>query len=501
MHHAVTARSTRLRLTVSSLSNGRWAAASLIAALGWLWACPVEAAASASGRVLIKDVPHVRQEPDFCGEACVAMALNKLGYKVTQDHVFNLAGVDPALGRGCVTRELVGVLKRIGFEPGIVWYRIRPTNASREVEAQWQALLGGLRRAVPSIVCMRTSSESDASEHFRLILGYDAAADEVLYHEPAVENGAYQRMKRETFLELWPLKAKARETTRDNEWLVIRMSLVVGRINVGTPAKGFTAADFAQHVIALKPKVPDGFTLVVQPPFVVLGDEPADTVRARAAKTVKWFSDQVRALYFAKDPPAIYDVWLFQDDESYRKHSKELFDTEPGTPFGYFSHTHGALVMNIGTGGGTLCHEIVHAFMPSNFADCPAWFNEGLASLYEQCSVRRGRVAGLTNWRLAGLKDAILARELPSFKELLGTTPEEFYNAARGNNYAQARYLCYYLQEQGLLVKYYAAFVKSAAADPTGYETLKAVLGLTRDDEMDAFRRRWEQWVLTLRFP
>ena len=31
--------------------------------------------------VLIKNVPHVRQKPDFCGEACAEMYLKKLGYK------------------------------------------------------------------------------------------------------------------------------------------------------------------------------------------------------------------------------------------------------------------------------------------------------------------------------------------------------------------------------------------------------------------------------------
>ena len=468
----------------------RRSATLVVTVLFFLCVCAAEAA-STGGSVVIKDVPHVRQKPDFCGEACIAMALNKLGYKVTQDHVFNLAGVDPAFGRGCVTGEMVQVLKRIGFDPGMVWYRIRPTNAPREVEAQWQALLGGLRRAVPAIVCMRTSNEADASEHFRLILGYDAATDEVLYHEPAMDNGAYQRMKRETFLSLWPLKYKP------SEWIVIRMSLVVRRINVGTPATGFTAADFAQHVIALKPKVPEGFTLVVQPPFVILGDEPADAVRTRATSTVKWFSDKVRALYFKKDPPAIYDVWLFRDNESYRKYSEELFDHEPTTPFGYFSHAHGALVMNIGTGGGTLCHEMVHAFMPSNFPDCPSWFNEGLASLYEQCDER----GGLTNWRLAGLQKAIRGDKLPMFKTLCATTPDSFYSSSRGNNYAQARYLCYYLQEHDLLVKYYHAFVKNADDDPGGYKTLKAVLGLSDDDEMKTFQEQWEQWVLTLRFP
>jgi len=70
-----------------------------------------------------------------------------------------------------------------------------------------------------------------------------------------------------------------------------------------------------------------------------------------------------------------------------------------------------------------------------------------------------------------------------------------------GNNYAQARYLCYYLQQRGRLVKYYHAFVENAEADPSGYETLKQILSIADDDGMEAFQRRWEEWVLKLRFP
>ena len=51
--------------------------------------------------------------------------------------------------------------------------------------------------------------------------------------------------------------------------------------------------------------------------------------------------------------------------------------------------------MNIDTGGGTLVHEIVHPFIAANFPECPAWFNEGLASLYEQCGDHRGPDLGL----------------------------------------------------------------------------------------------------------
>ena len=64
--------------------------------------------------VLIADVPHVVQKPDFCGEACVEMYLRKLGQNVTQDDVFNASGLDPQLGRGCYTADLQKALTKLG---------------------------------------------------------------------------------------------------------------------------------------------------------------------------------------------------------------------------------------------------------------------------------------------------------------------------------------------------------------------------------------------------
>jgi len=157
--------------------------------------------------------------------------------------------------------------------------------------------------------------------------------------------------------------------------------------------------------------------------------------------------------------------------------------------------------MNIATGGGTLVHEMVHAFIRTNFPACPTWFNEGLASLYEQSSDRGGHIHGGTNWRLAGLQDAIRAGHLTSFKALTATTSDEFYHKDRGANYAQARYLCYYLQEHGLLVKFYHSFVAAQPSDPTGYATLLKVLDLKDDQTRQEFQKSWEQYVLGLRFP
>jgi hypothetical protein len=261
----------------------------------------------------------------------------------------------------------------------------------------------------------------------------------------------------------------------------------------------FSQADYDRHIAELKKKLPGpGFTIVVERPFVVIGDEPPEEVRGHSKQTIRWAVDHLKAAYFARDPLEIYDIWLLKDAESYQQHCRAIFKHAPSTPYGFFSREDRALVMNIATGGGTLVHEIVHPFMAANFPACPAWFNEGLGSLYEQSSERGGRIVGLTNWRLAGLQSAIRKHQVRPFKVLCKMTDREFYRDDRGTNYAQARYLCYYLQEAGLLQKFYRQFVAHHADDPSGYRTLQEVLG--RED-MEAFQKEWEASVLTLTFP
>ncbi len=266
---------------------------------------------------------------------------------------------------------------------------------------------------------------------------------------------------------------------------------------VASHTPSFTEAEFASHVTELKKKLPSShFSIVVQPPFVVIGDEPKPVVKRRAEDTVKWAVDRLKQDFFTKDPKDILDVWLFKDEESYRKHTRLLFGEEPTTPYGYYSSHHKSLIMNIGTGGGTLVHEIVHPFMESNFPACPPWLNEGLGSLYEQCGEVDGHIHGFTNWRLPGLQQAIRSGKVPSFKMLTAMDSHAFYNEDRGVNYAQARYLCYYLQKKGLLIKFYQEFNAQQKDDPGGYKTLQKVLAET---DMDGFKRKWEKFVLELR--
>jgi hypothetical protein len=450
------------------------------------------AAVAAPKPVVLQDIPHIRQRPDFCGEACVAMALQKLGKSWTQDDVFNASGLDPLKGRGCYTRELQAAIKAIGFDPGQTWYRTTPARSAKALDTLWAEVVSDLERDIPNVLCMQYDQSPNTTEHFRLIVGYDAKTDEVIYHEPAEDNGAYRRMKRSTLFKLWPLKY------RKDSWTMVRMRLAPQKLRAAI-TKPHSDADYAQHVMKLKKRLPSkDFNIVIQPPFVVVGDESEKMVKLRAESTINKSVIALKKAYFKKNPSRILDVWLFKDKKSYEKHTKRLWGEVPDTPYGYYSETHSALVMNISTGGGTLVHELVHPFIESNFPACPAWFNEGLASLYEQSTRRGGDIYGLTNWRLKGLQTAIKRKSAPAFETTMATSQFQFYNRDPGTNYSQSRYLCYYLQQKKLLRTYYHQFVLNHKSDPTGVKTLKKVL---KTDDLKAFQQDWEKWVLTLRFP
>ena len=493
---------------------------------------------SAYESVLIEGVPHVRQKPDFCGEACAEMFLAKLGSRIDQDFVFDQSGLDPLEGRGCWTRELSTALRRVGFETGSVWYRVSPRDADRQMDSMFRAMHADLVSGVPSILCMHYDDRPRTTEHFRLILGYDEDTDEVIYHEPAVDGGAYRRMKREMLLKLWPLKYQPQQ------WTVVRFRLEPGRITDGRAATTLTDADYAQHILGLKeklatlkarqvelkaerdeeikeeaerakkakeeededfiprtlkPRIVSDFNFVVEKPFVVVGDDTPAMVRQHAQGTIRWAVNRLKEAYFSKDPDHVITIWLFKDKPSYDQNVVDIFRRRPHTPFGYYSPWQKALVMNIDTGGGTLVHEIVHPFIAANFPGCPSWLNEGLGSLYEQCHDRNGRIWGRTNWRLRGLQKAIEDEEyeMPTFEDLCGTTTREFYDRDPGTNYSQSRYLLYYLQHHGLLRKFYHEFHRSAEEDPTGYETLQRILD---EEDMEEFQEKWTKFVLELRF-
>ena len=237
-----------------------------------------------------------------------------------------------------------------------------------------------------------------------------------------------------------------------------------------------------------------GFTIVVQPPFVVIGDESPATVKHHASGILKWSIQLLEAEYFKSRPAKLIEIWLFKNEKTYRKGAKKFFDDEPNTPYGYYSSEDNALVMNIGPGAGTLSHELVHPYIEANFPASPSWFNEGLASLYEQPREKEGHMWGTTNWRLPGLTRMIKDKSVPTVKALITTSRDGFYDAEY-DSYAYARFLCQYLQDHGKLRDFYKKFHADQKKDPTGKASLAAIIGT----DLASFDVVFRKWAANLR--
>ena len=266
-------------------------------------------------------------------------------------------------------------------------------------------------------------------------------------------------------------------------------------------ASGGTRDPLADHIVALRKRLADKglgkLQIRIEGPFVVVGDTTAAGLE-REAQTVRWATSHLEADFFKARPAKILDIFLFHGAKSYEHGVVTLTGERPDTPYGFYSQAQAGMFMNIATGGGTLVHEIVHPYVEADFPNAPPWLNEGLGSLFEQSDERDGHIVGLTNWRLAGLQEAIAANAVPTFKTLTHLDTAQFYGEHSGVNYATARYLLYYLQERGKLHDFYRAFRTARTKDPSGYATLVATLGT---DDMAAFERGWRAYVAKLTFP
>lgn len=254
-----------------------------------------------------------------------------------------------------------------------------------------------------------------------------------------------------------------------------------------------TRAQLAAHAGELQKKLAgQGYTVVIEEPFVVVGDEAPAKVASRT-HFVRWVVRLLERDYFSKRPDKVIEIWLFRDERTYRRGAKKFFDDEPSTPYGYYSPSANALIMNIGLGAGTLSHELVHPYIEVNYPHAPSWFNEGLASLYEQPRERDGHMWGTTNWRLPGLQKMIRANKIPPLTALVATTRDGFYDAPY-DSYAYARFLTQYLQDHGKLREFYKKAVADTK-DATGQAALEAVLG----QRLDAFDPVFRAWAMKLK--
>lgn len=270
------------------------------------------------------------------------------------------------------------------------------------------------------------------------------------------------------------------------------------RSDAAPPADDSHLADMCRTTAdALKPRLGDDCTLIVRSPYVLAGDLTEKQLVEWHEATIAPASRAMAQQYFKAAPSEPITILLFSGEESYRRYAKHLFNDEGVTIYGYYRSEKRTLVMNIATGGGTLVHELTHALIDFDFPKVPDWFNEGLASLYEQCRFRENGVGieGLPNWRLPALQEAIRRERLRPLEDLIAA--DDFRGAEVGLNYAEARYFCLYLQDRGKLEDFYRRFKADHATDPHGSAAALAVSGAA---DWKSLNREYREFVLSLKF-
>jgi hypothetical protein len=122
-------------------------------------------------------------------------------------------------------------------------------------------------------------------------------------------------------------------------------------------------------------------------------------------------------------------------------------------------------------------HEITHSLIQHDFPDIPSWFNEGLAALHEKYIYKDGSMIGDFSWRIIALRRAFKENTYTGLKTLMETNDDELYGKRTSFYYAQSRYLLMFLQQKGLLRKYYKTFRETYSKDKTGISQLENISG------------------------
>ena len=277
--------------------------------------------------------------------------------------------------------------------------------------------------------------------------------------------------------------------------IIVLTTILVMQISIFAN-NDFSNKDYREHIDIIK-KEDTNKTIMVVKPFVIITDINSSSTQQDIKRIIELSTMTFKRLFFKNNPENIIDIWILKNRAEYIKFNHALLNsTSRDDVAGYYMKDKNALVLDITTGIGTIVHEMVHAFMDNNFPDAPAWFDEGLASLYEGLISDNQGIKGDLNWRLPLLKQTIRADKLNSFKRLTDMNATEFYNNQTVSiNYAQARYIFYYLQEKGLLTKFYQTALANIKKDPTCYESLKHILD---KKDMKKFTKEWEKYILEL---
>lgn len=180
-----------------------------------------------------------------------------------------------------------------------------------------------------------------------------------------------------------------------------------------------------------------------------------------------------------KTPEVVTPVYLFEKFDKYKSFVLKNYDIEEDdiSPYGFYKISKNVIIIRYVNWKGSILHELTHRFIRADFPETPSWFDEGFASLNEKSTFKDGVLTGDFSLRIIPLRRAINEGTYTGLKQLMETNDDELYGKRTSYYYAQSRYLLMYLQQQGLLEKYYKYFRDNFKIDKTGIKQLQEITG------------------------
>jgi hypothetical protein len=253
--------------------------------------------------------------------------------------------------------------------------------------------------------------------------------------------------------------------------------------------------------------------------FVLLAMDDSPIITA-AAREVRRVLPSYLDGRFATLPVKPVYILLFSTFTGFDDWSQKHYGVDGHVNLGSYQRSTREMAVDLTDGEKaipTIFHEMLHVFTEADWKHMPRWFDECFGSVYE--SPRwdaAGRIHGAKWSRRYKLVTDTLANPAtaPSvrFDTLFGMSDDEFRGidpsvgmeatardpkllaAARKRallHYGVARYMCVYLENQGLLLPLYTAMREGAASDPRGEATFTRIVGVPPS----GLQERWAAWV------
>jgi len=163
------------------------------------------------------------------------------------------------------------------------------------------------------------------------------------------------------------------------------------------------------------------------------------------ARFLEGFVECFQARYFPVRQRRRLRVFLFADAAGYEAWVRPRYAT--CSPYGFYLRRSNVVVANLGSGLGTVTHELVHHFVAVSFAEPPPkWINEGFAAFFEKF------IAGLdADGRLELSLGYFHDRRFPEVKRNVERLKLAELAAAPDPDQSTARSLALFLHRRGRL--------------------------------------------------